>query len=372
MRNRKLFSKIFIYTFLVMLFVTVMAHVFLYLLAPQMTVSTNHFVEGTIIESDVNSGILIKSAIKKALPVSLFFCAFISAGCSLLFSGAMTRPIKQIAEATEKMEKLDKTAKCAVRTKDEIGELASRVNKLYASLLSTIENLEEEKRKVSEAEQSKIDFLRAASHELKTPVTALNAILENMILGVGKYKDRDTCLLECREITGQLSFMIKEILDTSRLDFTQEGKGAETFDLSETLPVVCEPYQLIATAKKIGFSLSIQEKCFVHTSKKNLEKILSNLLSNAVSYTKPGHKISVVLTARQIKIENECTPIPPEKLAHVFEPFYRPDFARDRKDGGNGLGLYIVDTLSKALGLPYQFVATENPSGMCFTLFFRQ
>ncbi|RAZ94972.1 sensor histidine kinase, partial [Klebsiella oxytoca] len=53
MRNLKLFTKIFLYTFLVMLFVTVMAHVFLYVLAPQMTVSTNRFVEGAIIESDV-------------------------------------------------------------------------------------------------------------------------------------------------------------------------------------------------------------------------------------------------------------------------------------------------------------------------------
>lgn len=62
MRNLKLFTKIFLYTFGVMLFVTVMAHVFLYVLAPQMTVSTNRFVEGAIIESDVNTGILIKSA----------------------------------------------------------------------------------------------------------------------------------------------------------------------------------------------------------------------------------------------------------------------------------------------------------------------
>lgn len=369
MRNLKLFSKIFLYTFLVMLFITVMAHVFLYMLAPQMTVSTNSFVEGVIIESNVNTGILIKSAIGKVLPVSLFCCVIISAGCSLLFSKAMTTPIKQIAETTEKMEKLDKAAKCMVNTKDEIGELATRVNMLYASLLSTIENLEEEKRKVSEAEKSKIDFLRAASHELKTPVTALNAIFENMILGVGKYKDRDSFLLECKEITGQLSFMIKEILDTSRLDFTQEKEDAETFDLSEGLFAICEPYQLIAKTKNIGFTLSIQGKCLVHTSKKSLERILSNLLSNAVSYTKPGHKISVILTAQQIKIENECMPIPPEKLAHVFEPFYRPDFARDRKDGGNGLGLYIVDTLSKALELPYQFEAMEHPPGMCFTLF---
>ena len=58
------------------------------------------------------------------------------------------------------MEMLDKAAACVVHTKDEIGELAARVNKLYASLLSTIENLEEEKKNVREAEQSKIDFLR--------------------------------------------------------------------------------------------------------------------------------------------------------------------------------------------------------------------
>lgn len=369
MKNQKLFSKIFLYTFMVMFFVTVIAHVCLYFLAPQMTLSTNSFLGGAIIESDINTGLLIKSAISKALPMSLLGCTIISLICSLIFSKAMSKPIKQISETTEKMEQMDKTARCTVDTNDEIGVLASNVNMLYSSLLSTIENLEEEKQKVSEAEKSKIDFLRAASHELKTPVTALNAILENMILGVGKYKDRDTCLLECKEITGQISFMIKEILDTSRLDFTQEKKNFESFDLSDSLPLICEPYQLIAKAKKLYFSLDIQEKCPIHTSKKNLEKILSNVLSNAVSYTNPGHRVTVVLTADQIEVRNECVPIPREKLHLVFEPFYRPDFARDRKDGGNGLGLYIVDTLSKALELSYKFEPMENQSGMCFTLF---
>lgn len=369
MKNQKLFSKIFLYTFLVMFFVTVIAHVCLYFLAPQMTLSTNSFLEGAIIESDINTGLLIKSAILKALPISLVCCIIISLMCSLIFSKAISKPIKQISEMTEKMEQMDKTARCMVSTNDEIGVLASNVNMLYSSLLSTIENLEEEKQKVNEAEKSKIDFLRSASHELKTPVTALNAILENMILGVGKYKDRDICLLECKKITGQISLMIKEILDTSRLDFTQEKKNFESFDLSDSLPLICEPYQLIAKAKKLYFSLDIQEKCPLHTSKKSFEKILSNLLSNAVSYTNPGHRVTVVLTADQIEVRNECVPIPMEKLHRIFEPFYRPDFARDRKDGGNGLGLYIVDTLSKALELSYTFEPMENQSGMCFTLF---
>ena len=106
--------------------------------------------------------------------------------------------------------------------------------------------------------------------------------------------------------------------------------------------------------------------------KKHLNKILSNLLSNAVSYTKPGGRVSVVLDADRVLIENECAPIPKEVLSRLFEPFYRPDFARDRKDGGNGLGLYIVDTLSKAMGLSYVFEPMNSPQGMRFTLFLRK
>ena len=89
---------------------------------------------------------------------------------------------------------------------------------------------------------------------MKTPVTALNAILENMILGVGKYKDRDTYLLQCKDITTQLSAMIKEVLDTSKIDFATERQNAEIFGTYlEELPKFCEPYGLIAKTKQVFF-----------------------------------------------------------------------------------------------------------------------
>lgn len=78
---------------------------------------------------------------------------------------------------------LDHGANCPIYTKDEIGTLAQNVNDLYSNRLSTIEHLEREKDAVRDMKQAKVDFLRAASHELKTPVTALNATLEkNFVL----------------------------------------------------------------------------------------------------------------------------------------------------------------------------------------------
>ena len=84
MKKLKLFPKTFLYTFLVMLFVTVAAHGLLYLLAQHMIVSTNSVLEnGAVIESSINTEVLIKSAILKALPVSLVCSTIIALGCSL-------------------------------------------------------------------------------------------------------------------------------------------------------------------------------------------------------------------------------------------------------------------------------------------------
>lgn len=369
MKKVKLFPKIFIYTFTVMLLITITAHIFIYILAPHMTMSTDNIVQnGTLIENTVNAKQFIKTAILKALPFSLLLCVIIALVCSLLFSKAITRPIALVSAALLQMAALNKAASCPVNSFDEIGILAQNINTLYDRLLSAIAGLEADQKKASEAEKSKIDFLRSASHELKTPVTALSAILENVVLGVTK--DKDTAILKCMEITSELSSMIKEILDASKIDFVSEAKQIDTFDLSATLPAFCEPFSLIAKSKQIHFKLNIQSPCRLKLSKKSLEKILSCVISNAVLYTNEKSCVIITLNSKKIIIENECTPLPPEIISHLCEPFYRPDFARNKESGGNGLGLYIADVFAKSMGLSYTFKAINQPRGMQFTLYF--
>lgn len=373
MKKIKIFPKTFLYTLGVMIFIVVAAHLLLYLLAPRLAFdfASSDRVENSniLLSGSIDSFQLVAQSIKKALPVSLFCCMILSAVCSYFFSKGVTIPIQKISQATERMAEMDRSAVCSVDTHDEIEELSNNINQLYCCLFSTIDNLETEKQRVNENERAKIDFMRAASHELKTPVTALNATLENMILGVGRYKDYETCLPECKEMVEQLSGMIHDILETSKVNLTVREEKPVEMDLSKRMETLCEPYQLIAAAHGVHFYLDMPQSFFIKTSVNEFSKAVSNIISNAVTYTKKGKKVYIYMQEHTLVIENECVPINKSELAHLFEPFYRPEFSRSRESGGNGLGLYIVAAIFSALNISYTFVPMEQPQGMRFTIY---
>lgn len=372
MKKLKIFPKTFLYSLAIMLLIVGVAHLILYLLLPQMVIDfVPSEATGNVslaIAGKYEPAGLMKSAMLRALPLSVICCVFLSVLCAYFFSKGTTSSIRQLSKAVKKMSELDQSAQCLISSQDELGELANDVNQLYHRLLCMIENLELEKEKTSENERAKIDFLRSASHELKTPVTALNAMLENMILGVGRYQDYDDCLPECKAITERLSEMIHEILETSKLSVSTKNAVPIKINVSELLASLCEPYQLIATTHGVQFHLKIDDAVSVELPIHEFSKALSNILGNAVAYTPNGKCVSVYLRAHMIVVENECTPISKEELPHLFEPFYRPDFSRNRETGGNGLGLYIVATIFQTLNVPYSFVPMEQPQGMRFTI----
>ena len=88
----------------------------------------------------------------------------------------------------------------------------------------------------------KVDFLRSASHELKTPLTSLHVILENMSLQVGKYKDHTPWLLKCQGIVERLSDMIHDILDASAMEGIPHEEAVEPYACIPWLSAILEPY----------------------------------------------------------------------------------------------------------------------------------
>lgn len=375
MKRMKLFPKFFLYTLLLMLFITFLSSGMIYLLAPIMASNHSTLSPGTRVENLSQTAAAyiprnteITKAILVSLPYTIGLCIIVSLLCAFLFSRAITKPVKHILDTTEQMEALEKNALCDIQSYDEIGMLSKRINELYDKLLSTIDNLKKEKDHVREAEKQKADFLRAASHELKTPVTSLNAMLENMVMEVGKYQDYETYLPLCKDQTEQLGKMITEILDTSKFGINIEHEKPQTFEFTSYLTKLCGQYQLIAQADGQIFRLNLPDHFTVYLPPQIFSKALSNILANAVAYTAPGKSILVYINGRKLIIENECQPIPEEHRKRIFEPFYRPDYARNRKEGGNGLGLYITASVLDSLSLPYSFCPMEESRGMRFTI----
>lgn len=310
-----------------------------------------------------------KEAVIVFLPFTLLLSLLLAAIFALLYSRTIAMPLSEISDMTARMKALDPSAACRVETQDEIGELSENVNALYQSLLTTIDDLQKENARVSEAETAKVDFLRAASHELKTPVTALQGMLDNMIMGIGRYRDWETYLPVCRDMVQKFGVMIQEILDASKLNFSFEQESAEEVSMRTFMESALSPYSLIAKSKGIQIETDFSADFLVSFPTNAMEKALSNILSNTVKYTKPFGKVSVYFNNRTVVIENECEPIPPKVLPHIFEPFYRPDFSRSRSlnsenpDGGNGLGLYITAKILNTLSYRFSFEPFDDSSG---------
>lgn len=129
-----------------------------------------------------------------------------------IYSKMIVSPILDIKDVTNRMMNIDRQAKLKVNSKDEIGDLKNQINILYQRLLGVIDDLDEKNKAMLELEKKKVEFLRATSHELKTPLASLNVILENMRYNIGKYKDRDKYLDESLQIVDKLSKMIIEII----------------------------------------------------------------------------------------------------------------------------------------------------------------
>lgn len=356
-----------------MLTITLFAHVLIFYIAPtqNMLITSSYITNvGALTYSEVDMQQLITNTIWRSFPISFLGCIIISFAFSFLFSKRLTYPILSIAGTVKEMTELNTAAKIKITSTDEIGFLANDINQLYQSLISTIQHLEAEKENVSKTEKEKLNFLRAASHELKTPVTELNATLENMILGIGEYADHDIYLPKCKEIVEQLAKMIKDILSTSRLHIDGANDCEHDISLKKFISEMCEPFKLIAETKAIQFDVMLKNDVPLHVSEQLLKKALSNILLNAVNYTEAGKRITVSLNGKSLSVTNECTPISPEHLKHIFEPFYRPDYSRNQDTGGNGFGLYIVETILKKLKLKYCFIPLSTNNGMVFTIQF--
>ncbi|WP_010052660.1 sensor histidine kinase [Carnobacterium maltaromaticum] len=299
-------------------------------------------------------------------PVVLLICCVLGTVGAYFYSYYSTKRITKISETTRRMTFSKKIIKNDIKGTDEISELSKDIHYLHDSLVALNEHLTQDLLIISNLENSKTEFMQMASHELKTPLTALSCIIEGMLYKIGPYEDRDKYLIVCQTLLKEQANLIKDILYISKLDKIMIKKNTK-FLLNELIENELPKFE--AFIIKQGYSLEINlEEIEIEANREEIQRVVSNLINNAMKYTKVGGRIGLSLTRDEIKIWNECDPLKPQELDRIFEAFYRPDFARDRKDGGTGLGLYIISQLLQKNQFVYEFLPTEDFKGMVFRI----
>ena len=285
------------------------------------------------------------------LPYTLLASFLISLLVAYIYARTIVAPILEIKRVTRRMMELDAQVRLRVDSKDEIGDLKEQINSLYQHLLTVIADLHDKNEAILQLEKMKVEFLRGASHELKTPLASLKILIENMKENIGRYKDRDHYLGVALGIVDDLSRHVLQILSLSSVQELREEK--ENIDLVQMTQSLVKDYALLAKDRELQVDISLtHQQAYINPSVMKL--ILSNLISNAIKHSTPGGLVRIGEREGELFIENSCSPEEQEKLAQSFS-----DNA-SRKAKGSGMGLFVVKSLLEHEKLPYQFEMQDD------------
>ena len=274
---------------------------------------------------------------------SLWWIGFLFAGVGLVvsyfLSGNITRPLRQLSQAAEKIRQGDLKQEVPVDTQDEVGQLAEVFNQMSAELAANESNRQE--------------LLANIAHELKTPLAVLQGHLESMLDGVEE--PAPDKLFSMQEEVMRLTRLVGDLRDLSLAQVHRLELHLQPVDLDEKVERAADMLEPLLEEKKLRFvkelAPGLPER---QLDPDRLNQILYNLITNAIRYTHPGTPILLKTEPAgdrvRLTIADEGPGIAPEDLPHVFEQFYRGDKSRNRASGGSGIGLSLAKSFVEAQG----------------------
>jgi signal transduction histidine kinase len=283
------------------------------------------------------------------LGLLLIFAAILSASFGLLLATGMTQSLNQLQAGAKTIASGDLSARVHLKEVDELSEVADAFNSMANAL-------EQSFVRQKQLEQARRDLIAAVSHDLRTPLTSIRAMIEALADGV--VSDPDTVQRYYGTIRGQirnLSALINDLFELSQLETGQVELDLEPVDLNDLLSDVIETMQAQARAKEISLTGAFSEELpMVPAEFAKIQRVLYNLVQNAIQHTPPGGSILLAAKATADGIQVEVTDtgdgIAPDDLPRVFDQFFRGEKSRSRETGGTGLGLAIAKRIVEAHG----------------------
>ncbi len=221
--------------------------------------------------------------------------------------------------------------------------------------------------KLQRLDDARREFVANVSHELRTPITTIKTYAETMIDSKDP-DDMDTHFLSTINAEAdRMTRIIKDLLMLSQLDHNKDALKKTRIDMRELIENVVEKMSM--SAKKQGHTLTFvatTELPSIMANRDQIERVLTNIISNAIKYTQDAGIIEVfaghLYNEIYIKVKDNGIGIPKKDIDRIFERFYRVDKARTRAAGGTGLGLAIAKEIIESHGGKIQ-ITSEPGNG---------
>lgn len=247
---------------------------------------------------------------------------------SLLLAKMLTRQVRPLRQAVQRMTQGDLSGRVELNGRDEISALGRDFNLMAERLNDLL--------------QSQRQLVRDVSHELRSPLARLRVALEL----AERAEEPRKALGRIEKEADELERLITDMLSLARLESGQSGLERHSLALEELVALVVKDADFEARARGRRVVLTGSEAAAVEGDPVLLRAAVENVVRNAIRHTPDGGSVEVALEAAQdhwqVSVSDEGPGIPEAQLQTIFEPFARPSQARERGSGGFGLGLAIA------------------------------
>ncbi|GAB6108250.1 sensor histidine kinase [Fusibacter bizertensis] len=256
----------------------------------------------------------------------------------------VTKPIQEISRYSRRIIEGDYSPIETETTALELEALCMDLNQMSRSL--------------QDREQSKVDFLQNFSHDLRTPLMSIQGYAEGIVTGVFDEATKPASIIANESI--RLKHLVDQLITLSRLESTQVNLLKDELNLYDFLNLLIERYEGLATKEHKHIALNCSRSLSIKTNEDHLDKIISNLLSNAIRYAKTHVIVDVTSDDEKvfIRIQDDGPGVPKALLPHIFDRFYKGE------DGNFGLGTAIAYTAAGKIGGTIE--AENHPNGALF------
>lgn len=270
------------------------------------------------------------------------FSSIIAIIASYAFAAFQVKRINRLRSATKEVTNGNFDVQLPVHDRDEFDELADDFNKMTNSL-------KESQAEIEEQENRRRQFMADASHEMRTPLTTINGLLEGLEYNVIPENQRENAIKLMKNETERLIRLVNENLDYEKIRTNQISMVIKKFDGTETLQNIIS--QLEPKAEAAGNKLVLQapEHVDVYADYDRFVQILVNIIQNAIQFTENG-QITITLEKGYletiIKITDTGIGMTEQQMKSIWDRYYKVDPSRkNTKYGESGLGLPIVQQL---------------------------